>query len=379
MPPQIKIGLIIDEFFGGANTAFGGFGFAARRYITKYIPDENIQIDVLLGKGNSHFRAEHYREDNVNLYRLPRRSHFAGKWLKEQNYDLYLSLELVNDFVLKNEKDPRKKLILWIRDPRPKYEWDEINTLKLLPETPYYNQDIYELVHALNNQGRVIFISQAHFLDQKARDLYKLPLHTPIGYLPNPMAVDAHAEQYLGTKKDNIIFLGRIDGVKRPWLFCEIANCLPEYNFYILGKAFWEKEKNEKIMERYINVPNLHFAGHVDGEEKEQYLREAKILVNTSIHEALPVSFTEALAHGTLLVSNRNPDELASRFGVWVGDVLGDGFEAVDKFVMAIKSLIEDDNLRQQKARDAIAYVRAIHDVSNFVADLKAIIYQAVR
>ena len=50
MRKNIKVGLIVDEFFGGAGTAFGGYGFLARRYIARYIPNEDIQIDVLLGR-----------------------------------------------------------------------------------------------------------------------------------------------------------------------------------------------------------------------------------------------------------------------------------------------------------------------------------------
>ncbi|EPP2225957.1 glycosyl transferase, partial [Acinetobacter baumannii] len=56
----IRVGLIIDEFFGGANTAFGGYGFLARNHIAKYIPNADIQIDVLLGKGSKKLFAEEY-------------------------------------------------------------------------------------------------------------------------------------------------------------------------------------------------------------------------------------------------------------------------------------------------------------------------------
>ena len=76
------------------------------------------------------------------------------------------------------------------------------------------------------------------------------------------------------------------------------------------------------------------------GDEKIQYLKDAKILVNTSIHEALPVSFLEALSYGTLLISNRNPDDLTSKFGIWTGDVLGDGFDKVGLYVNAIRELM---------------------------------------
>ena len=92
-------------------------------------------------------------------------------WLKKQNYDVYLSIELTYDWVLKHELDINKKLILWIQDPRPAYEWDEINTVKLFPETSYYNQDIYDLVHSMYKQNRVKFISQGYFLNRKAKDL----------------------------------------------------------------------------------------------------------------------------------------------------------------------------------------------------------------
>jgi glycosyltransferase involved in cell wall biosynthesis len=132
-------------------------------------------------------------------------------------------------------------------------------------------------------------------------------------------------------------------------------------------------------MEKYRGIPNLHFAGHVDGAEKEKFLRESKILANTSIHEALPVSFLEALAYGTVLVSNRNPEDLTSKFGIWVGDVLGDGFDKVGLYVDAIRKLMTDDELRRAMADAAIDYVRRIHNVPRFVRDLRNVIYEEAK
>ncbi len=347
----------------------------ARRYIAKYIPDENIQIDVLLGKGKKKFRAEKFHEDDVDLYRLPRNKFMARHWLKKQNYDLYLSIELTTDYVLKHETDPKKKLILWIQDPRPKYEWDEINTVKLFPESCYYNPKIYDLVHDWYKNDRIKFISQGYFLNPKAKDLYQLKDDVSIQYLPNPIDIDETYDVVSYPKKNNIIFLGRIESVKRGWLFCEIAKLLPEYDFYVLGQSFREKDKNSAIMQKYQNIPNLHFAGHVDGAEKEQFLKDAKILVNTSIHEALPISFLEALSYGTLLVSNRNPEDLTAKFGVHVGDVLGDGFDKVELYADAIKKLMNNDKLRLETAQKAIDYIRKTHNVERFVHDLKDVIY----
>ena len=372
---KIKVGLIIDEFFGGGGTAFGGYGFLARKYVCKYIPDENIQIDVLLGKGKHHMFAEKIHVDDVDLYRLPRRKFFAKRWLKKKNYDLYLSIELTNNFVLENEPDKNKKLILWIQDPRPKSDWEEIETVNLFKEKNYYNQKIYDTVNRLYNENRVKFISQGYFLNEKAKELYKLPNDVSIDYFPNPVDIDESFDLDNYKKKNNIIFLGRIESVKRGWLFCEIAKKMPEYEFYVLGQCFREKEKNAKIIEQYMEIKNLHFEGHVDGDKKASYLKDAKIIVNTSIHEALPISFIEALSYGVLIVSNRNPENLTLKFGVWTGQINGDGFDKIDLYVNAIKEIMNDEDKRLKLSKLGREYVKNVHSVDKFISGLKRMIY----
>lgn len=376
---KIKVALIIDEFFGALNTPYGGYGFLARNLIAKYLPNKDIELDVLLGKGKSRFFAEMTRIDNVDVFKLPRKKFFASRWLATKNYDIYLSIELTYSYVLECERNKDKKLILWIQDPRPKYEWDEINTVKLFTETSYYNQKIYNLVHDWYKSDRVRFISQAYFLNQKAKDLYRLDESVPIQYLPNPIEIDYSFDLNSYTKKNMIIFLGRLESVKRGWLFCEIAKLMPEYEFYVLGQTFREKDQNQSIFVDYQAIPNLHFVGHIEGEEKNTYLKNAKILVNTSIHEALPVSFIEALSYGTLLVSNRNPDNLTSKFGEYVGDVLGDGFDKVNLYVDAINTIMKDDNTRHARAKDAIQYVKDNHNLDDFRKNMRDIIKQSIK
>ena len=143
----------------------------------------------------------------------------------------------------------------------------------------------------------------------------------------------------------------------------------------MLGQAYREKSENEAVMANYHDIPNLHFTGHVEGEEKMKYIREAKILVNTSIHEALPITFLEALAYGTLLVSCRNPEDLTSEFGRYVGPVLGDGFDKVPLFVNAIEELINNEELRRELSCKAVEYIREVHPVRKFQYNMKALIH----
>lgn len=376
---KIKVGLLIDEFFGGAGTAFGGYGFLARKYIAKYIPDDNIRIDVLLGKGHSHYKCEKHHVDDVDLYKLPRWSFCARRWLKKQNYDLYLSIELTSDYVLKHEPDPNKKLILWIQDPRPKSVWDNIiGTMQKIKDPCFYNQSIYDFVHRLVQQKRVRFITQGKTLNPLASELYRLPEKTPIQYVPNPIELDFDFKLDVKQKKKSVIFLGRLEAQKRAWLFCEIAKKMPMYDFYVLGQFFRFQEENKRMLAPYMtgSVPNLHFVGHVDGEQKKRLLKEARVLVSTAVWEGIPISWLEALSYGTVLVSDLEREDLVKRFGIYVGTVSGDGYDQIDPFIPAIQMMMESDDLYLKKAQEAIDYVRKTHNILRFQKDLKEVIYK---
>ena len=383
---RIHVGLLVCEFFGAAGTGYGGYGFLARYLVAKYLPRYDIELDVILGKNRrgflSHFKAR--REDVwtdgfcTRLYMVPRRRFFLLRWLKKMRYDAFLSIELSDASVARYCNELAIPLVFWIQDPRPWYEWREIETMKLLPEFNYYQQRIYDHVNQLSRKGLVTFVSQAECLIDKARDLYRLSSDVQIDLLRNPVEVDVDFDLSACEKKDQILFLGRLESVKRGWLFCEIAKLLPQYQFVVCGQTFRDASKNKALFDQYAKMPNLKFAGRVEGAEKIKYLMESKILVNTSIHEALPVSFLEAMAYGTCIVSNRNPDSLAEKFGVYVGDALGDGFDSVPRYVKGIVDLMSDDALRDKKARAAIQYVREFHLASQIFPQLREVIDAAI-
>ena len=84
-----------------------------------------------------------------------------------------------------------------------------------------------------------------------------------------------------------------------------------------------------------------------------------------------PKRKTNPYLYGVLLVSNRNPDGLTERFGIWVGDVLGDGFDAVDKFVDAIQKILNDEVRRYDLSREAQLYVKRFHDRNLIIPNLR--------
>ena len=88
----------------------------------------------------------------------------------------------------------------------------------------------------------------------------------------------------------------------------------------------------------------------------------------------MPISFLESLSYGTLLVSNRNPEELTAKFGIHVGDVLGDGFDKIDLFVDAVNTLLNNEQQRQLLAKQAVDYIKKYHNVPIFIDNLRQII-----
>ncbi len=360
---KARIALIIDEYFGGAGTAFGGYGFVARCLVGKFLPNRHVELEVILGRGRKAFKCTEHCIDGIKVYYLPKWRFCAARVLKRKKYDAYLSIELVSTFALRLVPAHMRKLLLWIQDPRPTTDWDEINTVQIFKEFNYWNPEIYNFVHKLYQQGQVRFITQAPYLVPKARTLYELPDSVDAPWVPNPVEVDESFSFDLQRKENMIIYLGRLESVKRGWLFCEIARRLPQYQFYVLGKYHRDSLRNKELMQQYETIPNLHFVGHVEGKEKEQYLKRARLIINTSIHEALPVSFLEALAYGTCIVSNQNPEGLAKRFGAWTGQILGDGFDKVECFLSPIQELMENDDLYAAKAQQGMAYIRNHHRI----------------
>ena len=86
-----------------------------------------------------------------------------------------------------------------------------------------------------------------------------------------------------------LFFLARLDPYKRPWLFAELARHFPEVEFLFLGKAH---HRGEGAWEPNELPDNVKLMGHISGEQKTRILSSAWVLVNTSIHEGLAVSFS---------------------------------------------------------------------------------------
>lgn len=384
---KIRVGLLVEEFFDKDIGGFGGYGILAREYICRYIPNADIEIEVIVGTANVHL-IKTIERDGIKIHYLPKNisSKFnidflyylkMKKFFNEKNFDIYLSIEMskIAYTVMKHQKN--KKLIMWIQDPRPKSDWDEIRTLSNPVEYDAYlnyyskwEEKISKLLNKLINEKRLILISQGNCLKQKAIDLYKFPKNIEISYFPNPCVLSGNFN--ITEKKPNILFLGRLTAVKRPWIYFELAKKFPENIFYVCGQG----EKLEEYKNKY-KMDNLKFLGHISGEQKDYILRECEILINCSIHEAIPVSFLEAISYGLKIVSCQNPDNITSDNGYFTGIILGDGLDGINEFAKGIEKCLIDYN--ENNSLKSIDKIKKIYNVEYFVKNMRNLIKENIK
>lgn len=380
---KIKVGLLVEEFYDKDLGGFGGYGILAREYIAKYIPNSEIEIEVIIGS-NSKKEIKTIERDGIKIHYLPKNwsskidvdfiyLNLVQNFFKEQKFDVYLSIEMsrIAYEVMKREKD--KKLILWVQDPRPNYDWEEIKSVPMSNEydsyVNYYSKwerRIQNLLGKLNEEGRLILISQGEYLKRKAKDLYRLPENTKIEYFPNPVVINDNFS--IEDKRDNVLFLGRLTPVKRPWIYFELAKKFPENIFYVCGQG----NEIDEIIEKYKDVKNLKFMGHVSGEEKDRLLRECKVLVNTSIHEAIPVSFLEAISYGQKLLSCQNPDDITKNNGYFTGTILGEGIDRIEEFQKGLEFCL--NNYNEKEIIESIEKIKENHNLDKFINNMRALL-----
>jgi len=147
----------------------------------------------------------------------------------------------------------------------------------------------------------------------------------------------------------------------------EVARRLPEVSFVFLGRNHFSDSWAP------LSAPsNCAFRGHLDGPGKEELLERGWLLLNTSIHESLAVSFLEALRSETPVVSCQNTENLAARFGTFVGRWDGDGLGSVEAFVGAIRDLVASTEKRRSLGAAGRLWVEATHSREQFLEHFRA-------
>jgi glycosyltransferase involved in cell wall biosynthesis len=366
---RIKLGLVTDEFFDAHLGRLGGFGWAARQLGRIFNEDPSLGVDVVYVAGE-HLADGDRTESMVHGSRviLRRHSRLANmRAMQRERFDLLLSIDYNLGYSVYLRSLPRTPLIVWVRDPRTPQDAARIHGVRIPGaehETPqglmsHDGRSFAQIAREARWTGRrIMMATPAPFLVTKLEGTYGVE---PWDFhcLPNPIRLNPPAVQK--SAKPTVVFLARLDPYKRPWLFAQLATHFPDVEFRFLRQSHFSGPGSF----RTDNLPpNVRLLGHVNEDEKLRLLSEAWVAVNTSIHEGLAVSFLEALACETPLLSCVNPGFVVSRYGIYTGRFDGAGTESMDAFRSGLQTLLGDESLRARLGRSGRDWVRSTHTVS---------------
>ncbi len=353
---KIRVCFLTSEVFAFGN--YGGFGKLIRDK-GKELVKRGVEVYVVMKQIKK--GGQRTIEDLDGMVVLGFPSYLqAGKFIKLVDADIYQSEEPIHLTLLAEKLLPNKKHIVVFQDPRDKkdyedmYQFPELRLDLLKKIFGYYKSPVIRKA-AQNADARYC---QAKFMAKKTKKMYKLEKEPE--FLPNP--VDIPKRNMKKADKPTVVFLARLDNYKRPWITLELAKKFPHVNFEICGKAHNDKLQ-EKYIKKYSKYKNIHFHGLVFGEEKSKILEKAWILINTSIHEGLPVAYIEAAAHKCAFLSCRNPDNFASNFGRYIT------FKRKNKpeeFIEPLKWLLEKDRWKKLGEK-AQKYVKKEHETDKVI------------
>lgn len=369
---RIRLAVIANEFFERSVGRIGGFGWAASRVATCFAQRPELGVDVVLVSGLRNGTGP--ADVQVRGARLLRATDGWGPHLKRVRSEQF-------DLVLTIDYRPRYRellgalrgvpVIVWIRDPRNSEDGAKISTLRL----PSGNTkpaggsaidcaSLGSLMRRRLISGRRTLLAavDVDYAADRYREAYGLRDDAKLHALPNPVELQ---EPGRPGDRPSVLYLGRHDPIKRPWLFVELAQRFPGVEFLMAGDLQIGRSGTWKPASV---PPNLRTLGHVEGEVKHGLLGTALVLVNTTIHEAIAVSFLEALSFGVPILSFQDPIGLVSRFGHYVGRWDGDGVEGLPALESGLRRLMDDGERRRRLGADGREWVRSHHSVESFLA-----------
>ena len=172
-------------------------------------------------------------------------------------------------------------------------------------------------------------------------------------------------------QRDTILWVGRSVQVKRPELFIQLAEEMPDERFTMICQKATGDEKYEELLARARYVKNLQFIEHVPFCEIDRYFQRAKIFVSTSELEGFPNTFIQACNYAVPILSLKvNPDGFLDKYKC--------GQSCDDRFPKLIDSLrfMLVENRIVELGKNARKYVEQHHDFTKIIQKYKPVFLQ---
>lgn len=174
-------------------------------------------------------------------------------------------------------------------------------------------------------------------------------------------------------KGDYVLWVGRIVQWKKPHMFLEIAERMPERRFIMIGPQSCSNAYFDDFRKHRESLTNVIYIQYVAFKDIDRYFRDARVFVNTSTLEGFPNTFIQAFMHGTPVLSMRvDPDDIIKRNKL---GLVSTSSAAIDDFLLMCG---EDNTPYKNMSERCYAYARESHDINRNLPKLVDLLDQVV-
>lgn len=215
-------------------------------------------------------------------------------------------------------------------------------------------RDRFLFLYGLKNANKII--CQTH----KQSKLLKHNYHLKSKVIPMPTTPpQGTAEPHRQFSAQKIIWVGRIQKVKRIEWLIDIAEALPDINFEVVGPDNHNPEYTNDILPRAIALKNVNFVGKIGRQDMPAIYKNATILLNTSFYEGFPNTFLEAWSYGVPVISTVDPDNVIEK------NKLGFSSSEKHQLIKSIKELLKQKEKWEQYSLNSYNYYTQNHEMES--------------
>lgn len=164
-----------------------------------------------------------------------------------------------------------------------------------------------------------------------------------------------------------VIWIGRMDPVKRPEFYLRVAESLPNIQFDLIGGYDQDAEYSNDILQKGKLLNNVKVHGRIAKENIGRFYEEGAVLCCTSTIEGFPNTFLEAWSYGLPIFSTVDPDDLLEN------QHLGEFFNSEEVMASAIEKLSKDHKSREDYATRCREYYAQNHQLDSIMQSFEKV------
>jgi glycosyltransferase involved in cell wall biosynthesis len=175
-------------------------------------------------------------------------------------------------------------------------------------------------------------------------------------------------------RREFVLWVGRSEQVKRPDLFIQLAQSLPDISFLMICSRAARGEHYENLVHLAASVPNLKFIPGLPFEQIDAFFEKAILYINTSDSEGFPNTFVQACKSQTPILSlNVNPDQFLNRHQC---GLCADG--NWNRFPELMREITSPQNA-EKLGRNGRLYAENNHDIKRIIETYKELFGRLVK